>query len=148
MYQKEKMILTSLLTTVAVFIVYSLYVYQHYVVVDPDIIHDFSFWGKAFLFMAPVMITAQIIIHIVFAIINKIVTNEDIPAISDEMDKLIELKSLRVSHWIFAAGTFLAIGSQAFGVQPWIMFALLFSTGFIATILSDITKIYLYRKGL
>ncbi|MBN1158975.1 MAG: hypothetical protein JXA61_06305 [Bacteroidales bacterium] len=136
------------MATIAVFAVYSLYVYQHYVVPKPEIIHDFSFWGKSFLFLALVMVAAQIIVHIVFAIINKIVTKKDIPVISDEMDKIIELKSLRVSHLIFAGGTFLAIGSQAFGIQQWIMFAKLFSSGFIVTILSDITRISLYRKGL
>jgi len=147
MYRKEKLILASLITTITVFVIYSLYVYQHYVVPLPEIINDFSFWGKTFIFLIPFTVAGQIIVHIIFAIVNKIVTNEDIPSISDEMDNLIELKALRVSHWIFASGTFLAIGSQAFKIQPWIMLAVLFSTGFIAAIISDITKIYLYRKG-
>ena len=61
---------------------------------------------------------AQIIIHIIFAIINKMVTNEDMPTTDDERDKLIELKSTRISHWIFTIGFMLAMGSQAIDMKP------------------------------
>ena len=61
---------------------------------------------------------AQIIIHIIFAIINKMVTNEDMPTTDDERDKLIELKSIRISHWIFTIGFMLAMGSQAIDMKP------------------------------
>jgi len=114
---------------------------------NPDLINDFKFWGKAFLILIPVTIVAQIIIHIVFFIINKIVTNEDVPTISDERDKLIELKAIRISHWVFVFGFMLSMGSQAFGMKPWVMFITLIFSGFIAAIVSEISKIYFYRKG-
>ena len=109
--------------------------------------NDFRFWGKAFLILIPVMIVAQIIIHIIFIIINKIVTNEDAPSFMDERDKLIELKAVRISHWLFSLGFLPAMGSQAMGMQPWVMFITLVASGFIASCFSEITKIYLYRKG-
>ncbi len=112
-----------------------------------EIINDFKFWGKAFLILIPVTIVAQIIIHIVFFIINKIVTNEDIPMINDERDKLIELKAIRISHWVFIVGFLLSMGSQAIGMQPWVMFITLIYSGFFAAIASEIAKIYFYRKG-
>lgn len=93
-------------------------------------------------------IVSQIIIHIIFAIINKIVTNEDISSITDERDKLIELKAIRISHWIFIFGFLLSMGSQAVGMQPWVMFITLIFSGFIAAIVSEIAKIYFYRKGI
>ena len=68
--------------------------------------------------MIPIAIVAQIIIHIIFAIINKMVTNEDMPTTDDERDKLIELKSTRISHWIFTIGFMLAMGSQAIDMKP------------------------------
>lgn len=68
--------------------------------------------------MIPIAIVAQIIIHIIFAIINKMVTNEDMPTTDDERDKLIELKSIRISHWIFTIGFMLAMGSQAIDMKP------------------------------
>jgi len=145
--KKEKQILLSSISSVLIIGFYSLHVYHKYVAGNPEIINDFKFWGKAFLFLIPVTIVAQIFIHIVFAIINKIVTNEDFSEISDERDKLIELKSIRISHWTFTLGFFLAMGSQAVGMQPWVMFVLLFFSGFLASIVSEIAKICFYRKG-
>jgi hypothetical protein len=146
-YSREKQILVSLITSVVILGCYALYVYHRYISVNPGIINDLKFWGKAFLVLIPLSILAQIIIHIVFAIINKIVTNEDIPVLSDERDKLIELKTIRLSHWIFIGGFLLAMGSQAAGMEPWIMFLTLILSGFTATIVSEIARIIFYRKG-
>jgi len=147
MYRREKQILVSLITTILILGFYSLFVYQKYMVGNMEIINDFKFWGKAFLILIPVTIVAQIIIHIIFFIINKIITNEDIPMINDERDKLIELKAIRISHWVFIVGFLLSMGSQAIGMQPWVMFITLIYSGFIAAIASEIAKIYFYRKG-
>jgi nucleoside recognition membrane protein YjiH len=95
-----------------------LHVYSKYIAVNPEIINSFKFWGKAFVILIPIAIVAQIIIHIIFAIINKMVTNEDMPTTDDERDKLIELKSIRISHWIFTIGFMLAMGSQAIDMKP------------------------------
>jgi len=146
--EKEKTILVSVISMILILGLYSLYVYHKYIAGNPDVINDFKFWGKAFLILIPVTIVSQIIIHIIFAIINKIVTNEDISSITDERDKLIELKAIRISHWIFIFGFLLSMGSQAVGMQPWVMFITLIFSGFIAAIVSEIAKIYFYRKGI
>ena len=146
--EKEKTILVSVISMILILGLYSLYVYHKYVAGNLDIINDFSFWGKAFLILIPVTIVSQIIIHIIFAIIDKIVTNEDISSITDERDKLIELKAIRISHWIFIFGFLLSMGSQAIGMRPWVMFIILIFSGFIAAIVSEIAKIYFYRKGI
>jgi hypothetical protein len=144
---KERQILVTTISLVLIFVIYFFYVYEHYIKLNPAIINDFKFWGKAFLILIPVTIVAQIVIHIVFAIVSKIITNEDIPTLSDERDKLIELKSLRISHWIFTLGFLLAMGSQAFGMEPWVMFVILISSGFLSGIISEIAKFHFYRKG-
>jgi hypothetical protein len=146
-YSREKQIIVSVITSIMILGFYSLYVFRNYISGSPEIINDFKFWGKAFLILIPVSIVAQIIIHIVFAIINKIATNEDIPVISDERDKLIELKAVRISHWIFIFGFMLSMGSQAFGMQPWVMFITLVFSGFVASVISEIARIIYYRKG-
>lgn len=148
MCQKEKMIIVSMISSILIIGFYALYVYHKYISGNPEVIHDFSFWGKAFLYFIPVAIVAQIIIHIVFAIVNKIATNEDISSISDEMDRLIELKSIRISHWTFIFGFILAMGSLAIGMPAYMMLLILISSGFIAGLASDISKIYFYRKGV
>ncbi|MCW3117125.1 MAG: hypothetical protein JWM28_1207 [Chitinophagaceae bacterium] len=147
MDNKEKQVLVTAISMILIFGGYSLYVYNNYISEDLNIINDFKFWGKAFLILIPVSIVAQIIIHIVFAIINKIVTNEDMPAITDERDKLIELKTIRISHWTFLFGFFLSMGSQAMGMQPWVMFLTLILSGFISAMVSEVARFYFYRKG-
>ena len=148
MYFHEKRALVSSISSILILGIYSLYVYQNYIVVSPEIINDFKFWGKSFLFLIPVSIVAQIIIHIIFVIINKIATNEDAPTITDERDQLIELKSIRISHWIFITGFFMAMGSLTMSFRPFVMFIMLIFSGFISAIASDVAKIYYYRRGV
>jgi len=147
MDNKEKQILVTVISLILIFSCYSLYVYNKYIAVNFDIINDFKFWGKTFLILIPVTIVSQIVIHIVFTIINKIVTNEDMPKLSDERDKLIDLKAIRISHWIFIAGFLLSMVSQVIGMPPYAMFIILIASGFVSGIISEIAKIYFYRKG-
>lgn len=148
MSYQEKQSVLSLINTLLIFGFYTLFVYNRYVAGSPEIINDFSFWGKAFLILIPFTIVIHIVMQILFAIFNNIVGNEEAPTKMDEMDKLIELKSIRVSHWIFITGFFSAMGSMAFGMNPSMMFILLISSGFLAGVVSDIAKIYFYRKGV
>lgn len=147
MSTKEKQILVSIITSIAILCIYSLYIYNNYISGNPQVLNDFRFWGKSFLIFIPVAIAAQIVIHILFAIANKILTNEDMKDITDERDKLIDLKAIRISHWLFTLGFFLAMGSQAIGMQPWVMFITLILSGFISAIISESAKIWYYRKG-
>lgn len=145
---QEKRSLVVLICTILGMGLYSLYLfnkYQDQILSSPN---DFKFWGKSFLIMIPVLIAVHIIGQIVFAIINKIVTNEDMPTITDERDKLIELKAIRISHWVFGLGFVLAMGSQAIGMQPWVLFITLISSCFVSCVLEESTKIYLYRRGV
>lgn len=148
MSYQEKMSILSLVNSILIPGIGTLYVYNRYISVSPEIINELSFWGNAFLILIPIVIVIQIVMHILFAIINKIVTKENLSDITDEMDKLIELKSIRISHWIFISGFFLAMGSQSIGMKPFVMFVCLILFGFAAGIVSDVSKIYFYRKGV
>lgn len=146
-YQERRVIIT-LITSLLIFILYGLYIYNRngdMILADPN---NFRFWGKAFLWLIPVTIVVQIIVQIVFVISQKIIHQEDDPGFSDERDKLIELKAIRISHWVFITGFILAMIAMAWGFQPWVMFVLLFTFGLIASIASELSKIYFYRKGL
>ena len=145
---QEKQILVSVISSVLILGLYTVYVYRYYFAVNPELINNFRFWGKAFIILIPIAIVVQIVIHIVFSIINKIITQEDMPTMSDERDKLIERKSIRISHWVFTIGFLLSMGSLAIGMQPWIMFVTLICSGFVASIISEIVKFYFYRKGI
>ena len=143
----EKQSIVSIIGSVLVIGFYSLYVYRHYIQADMGLLNDFQFWGKSFLYLIPVAIVVQIVIQILFAIANRIITQEDISDITDERDKLIELKSIRISHWIFTAGFMLAMGSLAMGMKPYVMFLTLISSGFVASLASEVAKIIWYRRG-
>jgi len=143
----EKQSIVSIIGSVLVIGFYSLYVYRNYIQADMGLLNDFQFWGKSFLYLIPVAIVVQIVIQILFAIGNRIITQEDLPDITDERDKLIELKSIRISHWIFTAGFMLAMGSLAMGMKPYVMFLTLISSGFVASLASEVAKIIWYRKG-
>ncbi|MFN3555935.1 MAG: hypothetical protein ACK4VN_08240 [Bacteroidales bacterium] len=146
-YQEKQSIL-SLVNTVLILVIYSLYVYNRYISHSPEILHDMKFLGKAFLILIPFTVVVQVVMHILFVIFNKVIAREDPPEKEDEMDKLIELKSIRLSHWVFIVGFFLAMTSQAMGMAPYVMFLSFVVSGFLAGMLSDIAKIWYYRKGV
>lgn len=145
---KEKRIPVSLIASVLIFIIYTLYVYNKHVAGNPETLNDFHFWGKSFLVLIPIAIVTQIIIQIVFAIATKITTGENPDPIDDERDKLIELKAIKISHYIFITGFALAMGSLNLRMQPWVMFVVLISSGFVASIVNEIVRLYFYRKGV
>ncbi|MHC1732226.1 MAG: hypothetical protein AB9888_09415 [Bacteroidales bacterium] len=147
MGQQEKQSIVSIIGSVLVIGFYSLYVYRNYIQADMELLNDFQFWGKSFLYLIPVAIVVQIVIQILFAIANRIITQEDLSDITDERDKLIELKSIRISHWIFVLGFMLAMGSLAMGMKPYVMFLTLISSGFVASLASEVAKIIYYRRG-
>ena len=148
MGHQEKQSIVSIIGSVLVIGFYSLYVYRNYIQADMELLNDFQFWGKSFLYLIPVAIVVQIVIHIVFAIANRIITQEDMPDFTDERDKLIELKSIRISHWLFIIGFMLAMGSLAIGMKPYVMFLTLISAGFLSSLASEVAKIIYYRKGV
>ncbi len=148
MGQKEKQVLVSLFASLVVIVFYSLHVYNRYIESNPEIINDLRFWGRSFIVLIPVAIITQIVVHIVFAIINKIVTNEDLTDREDERDQLIELKSLRASYWVFIIGFMSAMGAVALGMELWVMFVTLIFSGFLSDLISSSVKIWYYRKGV
>lgn len=147
MSNKEKQIIVSVIASVVILVIYSLVVYNRYLSGNPEALNDFRFWGKSFLIFIPVAIVAQIVIHILFAIVNKIITNEDLTDKEDERDKLIDLKGTKISHWIFTLGFLTAMGSQAIGMEPWVMFITLIMSGFVSSITGELAKIWFYQKG-
>lgn len=145
---KEKRIFVSLIGSVLILAIYCLYVYYKYIAGNPEILNDLKFLGKSFLILIPVAIAAQIVIQIVFAIVIKIAGNEDVDPIDDERDKLIELKAIKVSHYIFILGFMMAMGCLALGLKSWVMIVVLIASGFVASMVNEILRLYYYRKGV
>jgi hypothetical protein len=146
-YQEKKNIV-SLVGTLLVFVFYCLYVFERYPEATLDSTDTFSFWASVILILIPVSIVAKIIISIVFNIIYRLSTNEKEPSFADELDKIIELKSTRNSHYVFIIGFLLAMGSLVMEMPPYMMFIVLIFAGFVSEMVGVITQIYHYRRGV
>lgn len=146
-YQEKKNIV-SLISTLLIFGFYCLYVYQKYQAGSIDSTDTYRFWGTVILILIPVSIAAKIIITIVFNIIYRITTKEVEPSFADELDKLIELKATKNSHYVFTLGFLLAMGSLVMDMPHSAMFIILILSGFVSELVGTVTQLYLYRKGV
>ena len=153
MTYQENRSLTNILSTIIITGVYALIVYQRYLNGTVDTTDVFRFWAITILLFIPISIVARIIIMIIFAIINSVVQTakgEEIDDMdfTDERDKLIELKSTKISLIIFSLGFILALVTQAFNMNDHMFFIILVVSGVISEIVSDFVTIIYYRKGV
>lgn len=144
----ERKSIVFMISTLVLFVIYFVFVFQRYQAGSFHSTNLLSFWGSVILILIPVAIMAKIIIYIVFVIIYRLTTNEEAPCFSDERDKLIALKAERNSHWVFCLGFLLAMASQVMHMSPSAMFIILIFSGFVADILGEISQLYYYRKGV
>lgn len=144
---QEKRSIVSLFSNLLISILYLIYILKFHSTTNPLNNNDLAFWGGLILLLVPVKVFGKIVIHIIFLIINKIVTNEDEPNFSDELDKLIELKSLKIVFIIFMSGFVLSMAAIVIGYTASTMFVLLISSLILSEVAGDLSQIYFYRKG-
>ena len=153
MSQQESRSLTNILSTIIITGVYALIVYQRYLNGTIDTSDVFRFWAIAILIFVPISVVARIIILIIYAIGNSVVATakgeepEDID-FTDERDKLIELKSTKISLVVFSLGFLLALATQAANMSNHLFFITLIIVGVITEVVSEIATIIYYRKGI
>jgi hypothetical protein len=145
---QEKRSLVNLITTPLLFIFYYLYVFAQYRSLDVASGTDLSFWAKYILILVPVIIIPKIIIYIIFAIINKIMTGDKITDMEDEMDKLIDLKASRNGSIVFMIGFMLAMVALVSGWSAHSMFIIIFGSFLVSGIFGEASMFYYYRKGV
>lgn len=90
---------------------------------------------------------------ILFSIINAVVqTAKGEEAgeleITDERDKLIELKTTKISLMVFSIGFILALVTQVTSMSHHMFFITLIIFGVISEIVSETMTIIYYRKGI
>jgi hypothetical protein len=148
MSYQERRAIVSLISSVLIVVIYTAYMIQRYPqgdVYSPEVFH---YWGSFFLILVGVSIVTKIIIYIAFAILNAIATREVEPDITDERDKLIELKSNLNSGYVFILGFMLAMLALVLSQPPAIMFVILLCSGVASQIISDISEFLYYRRGV
>jgi len=151
-YQESKS-LTNILSTIIITGIYAIIVYQRYLDGAADTTDVFRFWSITILVFIPISIVARIIVMILFTIINTAVQaakGEEIENVDfvDERDKLIELKSMRISLVIFSVGFILALVTQVTDMSNHMFFITIIIFGVIFDILSELITIFYYRKGV
>ncbi len=114
-----------------------------------DAPHLFRLWVSIIVTSIVVTIVAMILAHAGSGIIQAIRTKAEpvLEDITDERDKLIDLKGTKTTYTIFSIGTFLAMLTFALGQPPLVMFTLLIFFGLLAQIVGDIARLYFYRRG-
>lgn len=165
MSYQEKKTIVSLITGIGVFTAYCIYAVGQYrsgvAAVD-----DLKFWAGTMLKFIAIGVVAAIIIQIVFHILLSISiaireklqdeTTDDADIdkainaeiVEDEMDKLIELKSMRVSFALAGIGFVLGLISLVLGYSPALMLNIMFISVSVGTLLEGFTQLYFYRRGI
>ncbi len=104
--------------------------------------------AKTFLLMIPGGIILTIISMILTSIIFAIATNDAKPSfVVDERDRMIELRALRVSYYIFGAGFIGAMVALALGQTVFTVFNLIIAAMMLATIAEGLIQLALHRRG-
>lgn len=148
MSYQGKQAIVSLISNLTSSAAYFYYRFQSGQASDLNVAIDFKFWGSTILSYLLVLIIFKILIYIIFSIMNTIITREEEPKFRDEMDSLINLKSIRNFYHILTLGIFLSIGTLVLDFPPAAVFIGILCSMFIASIVLDVSEIYFYHKGV
>ncbi len=165
MSYQEKRTVVSTITGVIILITYCIYAFNKLQagVITSD---DMKAWAGIMLIFIGVGVVSTIVIQIVFHIllsmamaikesimngncddkeIEKSIENE---MVTDEMDKLIELKSMRVGFIMAGIGFVFALVTQLLDYSPAVLLNVLFIAFCVGSIFEGLAQLYYYRKGV
>ncbi|OHD15329.1 MAG: hypothetical protein A2086_08420 [Spirochaetes bacterium GWD1_27_9] len=96
------------------------------------------------------LIFLSIFISVKNAIENKDYTNvsKDCEIIEDEMDKLIELKSLGIGYAFVGIGFVISLITLILNFEPYIMLNIIFISFLAGSIFEGVAKLYFYKRGI
>jgi hypothetical protein len=163
-YQVKKTV-TSIVTGILVLAAYCIYAFGrvHEGAAAPE---NLKFWATAILIFIGIGIAASIIIQIVFHILlsisiavkkkiqdekcedKEIEKNIKAEMVEDEMDKLIQMKSMRLAFLIAGIGFIAALVSLVLNSSPAVMLNILFISFSAGSLFDGFAQLYYYRRGL
>ncbi|WP_086313989.1 hypothetical protein A5821_001544 [Enterococcus sp. 7F3_DIV0205] len=106
-----------------------------------------ALWGGFFVKLLFILVIANIIVLIVFNLLNDMFSKNKAPTISDERDRLIELRAVRNFCFLLAFGFFLAMAAIAIHQPISTMFTILAFTVLVSDIISYASYIFYYERG-
>ena len=165
MSYSEKRSIVSIFAGIAVLVAYGIYVCGK-VRAGEAPPSDLKFWAGAMLLFIIIGIAANIVIQIVFHILlsMSIAIREEVKnghsddkevekkiaaeIIEDEMDKLIELKSLRVGFAVAGAGFVTVLIFAYLGSSVDVMMNIMFFSFSGGSIIEGFSQIFFYQRGV
>lgn len=147
MSYQEKNILVSLFSTVLIFGYYLRNLWQMIDEGNFNPVNVFTLWILVIIVAIIANIVATVITQVVLTVFQYIKTNEEEPFIEDERDKLIDLQGIRNAYYVLSVGILIAMISLIVGQPALVMFNLLIIGAMLSSIIGDISRFYLYRRG-
>ena len=165
MSYQEKRTIVSIITGAIVLAAYCIYAFGQYnsgAVAQGDL----KFWAGTMLVFIGIGVAASIVIQIIFHILlsvaiaaQKKIRDENCDdkeiektigaeMVEDEMDKLIELKSMRVGFFFAGIGFVAGLVALVLNYSPVVMLNILFLSFLSGSLLDGFTQLYYYRKGI
>ncbi|MCU6712123.1 hypothetical protein M6D81_25825 [Paenibacillus sp. J5C_2022] len=163
-YQEQRSIAT-MITALLITGAYGVYVYgklQTGAIADDDM----RFWaGTMLMFIGigiVVAIAVQLIFHMLLSVAvavrektrngkcddNEMQKTIESEMVTDERDKLIELKAVKVGFIVVGIGFVAALASQVLHQSSAVMINIMFVSFFAGSMVGSLTQFYLYRKGV
>ena len=146
MSYQEKKVAVSLVGALVVFAIYLFYVsgmVQDGRLEGPD---AGSLVGRSALWLIGGSIAVSIVLQILFVIINGALTRERNFGVSDERDRLIELKAMQIILILFSIGFLASMAVLAAGwFAPPLILVMIVSVMMFANLVGDLVKFFIYR---
>jgi hypothetical protein len=161
MSYKEKRKITEMAVGLAVIIAYCIHALGRYHQGLADL-NDFKYWAGTMLVFIGISIGVVIIIEIFFHIVyavgiavrerekdeKEIGKTIESSMVEDEMDKLIELKSLRIGYSMTGFGVLAGLVSLVLNAPPAVMLNLLYACCALGSLAEGVMSLFYYRKGV
>lgn len=149
MSSEERDNILSLFTTLVISVPYFIYILDRYNSETFTTEEEIKFWAIALLVLIPIRIVAEILVHIAFAIVHAIVTGEEeLPEVTDERDEIIDLKANRNAYYFMSIGILSTAVVAALGGSVALLFITLMVAGFFSELVSVMSQIFYYRRGV
>ncbi|MBN1775832.1 MAG: hypothetical protein JW817_05135 [Clostridiales bacterium] len=161
----EKKAIVSTLAGIAVLVAYCIYV-NGKVKAGEAASDDLKFWAGSMLLFIVIGIAASIVIQIIFHILlsvsitvreqvqtgksdNKQIERKiAVEMVEDEMNKLVELKSMRIGYIVAGFGLVAALIYARLGFPLAVMMNIMFISFCAGSLLDGISQLYFYRRGV
>ena len=165
MSYQEKKTMVSVFTGVLLLAAYCVYAFGG-VLPDTAAPNDLRSWAMLMLIFIGIGIAVSIVIQIVFHIIlsiavavgkqistgkcdeNEVEKTIKLEMVEDEMDKLIGLKSIRISFVVAGIGFAAALIALVLDFSAVVMLNILFICFGVGSVMEGLVQLYLYRKGV